>query len=51
MGSLASRAGPRFIQMMEIMCQILAPDAYADSIPKAIGNDYHDYLYLTGGME
>ncbi len=51
MGLLASRAGPRFIQLMEIMCQILTPDAYADPIPKAIGDDYHDYLYLTGGME
>lgn len=51
MGLLASRAGPRFIQLMEIMCQIVTPDAYADPIPKAIGDDYHNYLYLTGGME
>ena len=51
LGSLAGRSGPRFIQLMEIMCKILAPDAYSETLPNAIGNDYHDYLDLTGGME
>ncbi len=55
LGSLASRAGPRFIQLMEIMCKIVAPGAaYSIPIPEtgmAIGNNYHDYLEMTGGME
>ena len=52
MGSLASRAGPRFIQLMEIVCELIAPESFTNPVPdKAVGNDYHDYLYLTGAME
>ncbi len=51
LGSLASRAGPRSVQLMEIMCKIVAPGAFSEPVPKAIGNDYHDYLDITGAME
>ncbi len=51
MGALAGRAGPRFVQLMEIMCEIVAPDAFSETLPKAVGDDYHDYLTVTGGME
>ena len=52
MGSIAGRAGPRFIQLMEIICELIVPESFTDPVPdKAVGNDYHDYLYLTGAME
>ena len=52
MANLAGRAGPRFIQLMEIICELIAPESFTDPVPdKAVGNDYHDYLYLTGAME
>ena len=50
-GNLGSRAGPRFIQLMELMAMIIDPSAFADDpLPKAIGNEYLDYLKITGGI-
>ena len=50
-GSLGSRAGPRFVQLMELMAMIIDPSAFADNpLPKAIGNEYRDYLKITGGL-
>ena len=51
-GSLGSRAGPRFVQLMELMAIIIDPSAFVDDpIPKAIGNEYREYLKITGGLE
>lgn len=50
-GSLGSRAGPRFVQLMELMAMIIDPSAFADNpLPKAIGNEYREYLKITGGL-
>ncbi|MBO4736050.1 MAG: ABC transporter substrate-binding protein [Paludibacteraceae bacterium] len=46
-GDLGSRAGPRFVQLMEIMALSIDSE---DSLPKSIGNDYRDYLEITGRM-
>jgi len=51
-GSLGSRAGPRFVQLMELMAMIIDPSAFADNpLPKAIGNEYREYLKITGGLD
>ena len=51
-GELGSRAGPRFVQLMELMAMIINPSAFEDNpLPKAVGNEYHDYLKITGGLD
>ena len=51
-GELGSRAGPRFIQLMELMAMIIDPSAFTDDpLPKAIGDNYRDYLKITGGLD
>ena len=48
LGELGSRAGPRFVQLMEIMGMAIDPGAYLDDpLPKSVGNDYPDYLDIT----
>ncbi len=49
MGNLAQRSAPRAFQLMEIVAMILHPDDFTggSSLPKAIGNDYTDYLTIT----
>ena len=50
-GELGSRAGPRFVQLMELMAMIVDPSAFSDSpLPKAVGNEYLEYLKITGGL-
>ena len=49
-GELGSRAGPRFVQLMELMAMMINPSAF-DPLPKAIGDDYRDYLKITGGLD
>lgn len=46
----ASRAGPRVAQMMELMGRAVHGEAFADGteFPKYIGDDYKDYLPITG---
>jgi iron complex transport system substrate-binding protein len=52
LGSLGSRAGPRFIQLMEIMALAIVPEAFPDNVlPLSVGDDYRDYLKITGGIE
>ena len=51
LGELGSRAGPRFIQLMELMGMALSQDAYSDNpLPKSVGDDYTDYLDITKSM-
>lgn len=51
-GELGSRAGPRFIQLMELMAMIIDSPAFSDDpLPKSIGNEYRDYLKITGGLD
>ncbi len=51
LGELGSRAGPRFVQLMELMGMVIDPGAYVDDpLPKSVGNDYRDYLVITGRM-
>ena len=45
-GDLGSRAGPRFVQLMEVMSLTMSDQ----DLPKAIGNDYRDYLEITGRL-
>ena len=47
----ASRAGPRVAQMMELMGRAVHKDAFTDGVvlPKYVGDDYKDYLTITGG--
>ena len=48
LGEMGSRAGPRFIQLMELMGMAIDQTAYEDNpLPKAVGNDYRDYLDIT----
>ena len=50
-GKLGGRAGPRFVQLMELMGMMIDPSAYIDDpLPVSIGNDYRDYLEITGRM-
>lgn len=44
---MASHAGPRYAQLMELMAMIMHPDAFEMHLPKYIGNDYRDYLTFT----
>jgi len=46
-GDLGSRSGPRFPQLMEVIA--LSLDS-AEKLPKAVGNDYRDYLDITGRL-
>lgn len=51
-GELGSRAGPRFVQLMELMAMIINPSAFTDEpLPMSIGNDYKEYLKITGGLD
>ena len=51
LGEMAQRAGPRAVQLMEIMSMIIDPDAYPGTeIPKCIGNDFRDYLNYSKGV-
>lgn len=51
LGEMAQRAGPRACQLMEIMSYIVCPDAYPDmDIPKAIGDDFREYLNYSKGV-
>ena len=51
LGELGSRAGPRFVQLMELMGMVIDQAAYAeDPLPKSVGNDYLDYLDITKRM-
>jgi iron complex transport system substrate-binding protein len=48
LGEMGSRAGPRFVQLMEIMGMAIDPGAYREKpLPKAVGDDYTDYLDIT----
>ncbi len=46
---LASRAGPRFSQITELLGRILHSEVFPDGItvPKWVGTDYYDYLTYT----
>lgn len=46
----ASRAGPRVAQMMELMARAVHGEAFEDGVvlPKYVGDDYKDYLPITG---
>jgi hypothetical protein len=36
---------------MELMAMIVDPSAFSDSpLPKAVGNEYLEYLKITGGL-
>ena len=51
LGEMAQRAGPRAVQLMEIMSMIIDPDAYPGTeLPKSIGNDFRDYLNYSKGV-
>ncbi len=52
MGNLAQRSAPRAFQMMEVVAMILHPDDFTggSTLPKAIGNDYADYLTITKNL-
>ena len=51
LGELGSRAGPRFVQLMELMSMVIDPSAYTDKpLPKSVGDDYTDYLVITKTM-
>lgn len=50
LGELSQRAGPRAVQLMEIMSMIMCPDAYDTTIPNCIGNDFTDYLDYSKGV-
>lgn len=51
-GELGSRAGPRFVQLMELMAMIIDPSAFSDNpLPKSIGDEYREYLKITGGLD
>ena len=50
LGEMAQRAGPRAVQLMEIMSMIIDPGAYSDPVPKSIGNDFRDYLNYSKGV-
>lgn len=43
---MASRPGPRYTQLMELMAMILHPEVFGE-LPKYIGNDYNDYLTIA----
>ena len=46
-GEMAQNPSPRFAQLMEITARMLHPDAFAEEMPKYIGNDYEDHLTIT----
>ena len=51
LGDLGSRAGPRTIQLMEIISMIVDPDSHTEKpLPKSVGNDYLDYLDITKNL-
>jgi iron complex transport system substrate-binding protein len=52
LAEMAERGGPRFAQLTEIFYRILNSDPFGDGIemPKAIGDDYEDYLTYTSGL-
>ena len=52
LGEMAQRSGPRIAQLTEIVARIVNPDVFTDgvSIPKAIGDDYVDYLRYTAHL-
>ena len=51
LGEMAQRAGPRAVQLMEIMSMLIDPEAYPSTdIPKCIGNDFRDYLDYSKGV-
>jgi len=47
LGEMASRPGPRYMQIMELFAMILHPDMFAQELPKYIGNEYGSYLTIT----
>ena len=49
LGEMSQRYGPRMIQLAELLARIVTPDAFTDGItlPKAIGDNYQDYLTVT----
>ena len=44
LAEMASRPGPRYMQAMELIAMILHPGAFSQTLPKAIGGDYEQYL-------
>lgn len=56
MGSMAQRAGPRFVYLYELSARILNPDCFDDdqqkmlNKTKAIGSNFMDYLSYTSGV-
>jgi iron complex transport system substrate-binding protein len=52
LGEMAQRSGPRIAQLTELVARIVTPDVFTDGVdvPKAIGNDYTDYLRYTAHM-
>ena len=49
LGEMAQRSGPRIAQLTELVARIINPDVFTDgvTIPKAIGDNYEDYLRYT----
>ncbi|MCL2143498.1 MAG: ABC transporter substrate-binding protein [Methanomassiliicoccaceae archaeon] len=50
LAEMASRPGPRYAQLMELIAMILHPDVFSTSVPKYIGNDYVSYLTITDSL-
>jgi len=51
LGDLGSRAGPRTVQLMEIVSMIVDPSSHTEKpLPLAVGDDYLDYLDITKNM-
>ena len=52
LGEMAQRSGPRIAQLTELMARIVNPAAFDDGIvmPKAIGDNYQDYLKYTKNL-
>lgn len=50
LAEMASRPGPRYMQLMEIVAMILHPYAFDVQLPKYIGNEYEDYLTITSHL-
>jgi iron complex transport system substrate-binding protein len=50
LADMASRPGPRYMQLMELFAMILHPEAFEKELPKYVGNDYESYLTITKGL-
>jgi iron complex transport system substrate-binding protein len=52
LGTMSQRSGPRVAQLAEVIARIMDPSAFSDTstMPKAIGDDYQNYLTYTKNM-